>query len=411
MSTELNQQGVTQVTEQNQPLGEVNGGNTEVLSNEELASKRSQARNEFFAGQDEDAIFAAIENAENGIPLDLGEEKEETREESRHNVDANQHTEVNESQEKGGQDNGLQIKGQKEEIVEGEQPNTSLLGGENKQEETPPKVDTYKIKVSNKEFDFTLDELKQMASKGMDYTNKMQRIAPFRKMINAIETNNISEEDINQLIEMKKGNKDAVGAFTKKYNIALSDIEAGEANAANYKPQSYGREPTPLDDIDMELRASMVPTQYDRMVDFINTKLDQPSQQFFIDNPEALRLIANDIESGMFDKVMLQVEKGEYLGTWNRSVPKIERYRETYLKMNNNTNDNIPTNINNSTTNAGNNLVTPQETMDKSKLGLTGTNGVAAKQDSSIIQDLNDLTDEEFEKFWKQKTGADYTAY
>lgn len=405
MSNELNQQVV------NQP--QVDDNNTQgkgqqvddkqsskpqdsLFSPEELAAtQRSQNRNTFFANMKEEDLERALLDAENGIPLPAYEEEQDTEE--------------NKSQQEGEQDNGLQDKGQEEEVKS--EPKSDLIGGDNTQDKTPqqeqPKVEEYKIKARGKEYDFSLEELKKMASKGIDYTQKLQKIAPYRKMIDAIETNNISEYDINQLIEMKKGNKDAIGAFTKKYNIALSDIEAGEANAASYKPQSYGQEPSALQDIDVELRGSMDATNYKTMIDFVNNA-DSNSQQFFVDNPEALYILANNINDGSFNRVINEVEKQELLDVSNRRIPLIDRYRKIWLEMNNNQKANMQTNI-------GSNSVVTQlashsENQNKDRLGLTGTNNVSIK-DEKVINMLDDITDEDFERFFKEKTGMSFNSY
>ena len=63
---------------------------------------------------------------------------------------------------------------------------------------------TYKIKANGLEYDFTIDEMQMLASKGMDYTKKMQVIAPYRKTIDAIQENGITQDDINLFIVIKK---------------------------------------------------------------------------------------------------------------------------------------------------------------------------------------------------------------
>lgn len=271
---------------------------------------------------------------------------------------------------------------------------------EQKQEEPSDKI---KIRAVGKDFDFTIDELKTLASKGIDYTTKLQKISPYRKAISAMEENGITQEDIFQLIEMKKGNKDAIGAFTKKHNIALSDIEQGEQNASQYQPNSYGNEYSELNEIDRELSQSMEQPHYNKMVDFVN-RLDKTSQDFFINNPEALRILADDINTGMFDKVKIEMDKDYYLGNYDKSLPILQRYINTNnkLKATMQSNKASVEQVNNQNTN-------PQQ-VDKSKLGLTGTSNTSSSGNNNKVIDLIDenMSDEDFARLYEEIFGVKF---
>lgn len=265
------------------------------------------------------------------------------------------------------------------------------------------KEEKIKLRAVGKDFDFTMDELKTLASKGIDYTTKLQKIAPFRKAISAMEENGITQEDIFQLIEMKKGNKDAIGAFTKKHNIALSDIEQGEQNAQQYQPNSYGNEYSELNEIDAELSQSMDKVNYDKMCNFVN-KLDKTSQDFFINQPEALRILADDINTGMFDKIKMEMDKDFYLGNYDKSLPTLQRYINTNNKL-----KAIMPNNKESVNQVNNQSTNPQQ-VDKSKLGLTGTSNTSANANNNRVIDLIDenMSDEDFKSLYKEVFGVDF---
>lgn len=277
---------------------------------------------------------------------------------------------------------------------------TQVNQPEPKQEEPNYKI---KIRAVGKDFDFTIDELKTLASKGIDYTTKLQKISPYRKAISAMEENGITQEDIFQLIEMKKGNKDAIGAFTKKHNIALSDIEQGEQNASQYQPNSYGNEYSELNEIDRELSQSMEQPYYNKMVDFVN-KLDKTSQDFFINNPEALRILADDVNTGMFDKIKTEMDKDYYLGNYDKSLPILQRYINTNNKLKATMQNNKASvdKVNNQNTN-------PQQ-VDKSKLGLTGTSNTSSNGNNNKVIDLIDenMSDEDFNRLYEEIFGEKF---
>ena len=171
--------------------------------------------------------------------------------------------------EKGEQSNEEMLRGQEEEVsstsdtTQGEIPesddtieyetndNNTQTTEEpvaNNEDSTPESVATtpdtlYKIKANGKEFEMTLDELKQTASKGMDYLKKTTALKPYRTMIAAMEENKVSPEDINLLIDLKKGNKEAIAKLIKENEVDVYDLP--EAN--DYKPQEYRQSETALE--------------------------------------------------------------------------------------------------------------------------------------------------------------------
>lgn len=272
----------------------------------------------------------------------------------------------------------------------------------NEEESTDEKVDDtekpivktrqkrqYKVRANGQDFDFTIDDLKLMASKGVNYTQKLQKLAPFRKMLSAIEDNGINEEEINQFIEMRKGNKEAIGAFTKKYNISLSDIEEGE-KVENYKPQEYGKEPTALNDIDQELSLSMDSRNYQKMCNFFNKELDNDSIKFFVDNPEALRQLSADIESGDFDNIRREIQKGEMLDKYKSGVSFMQKYIYEARLLNETTKEEEKQTIQEE-----------KPEIDKTKLGITGTKNIADNT-KKVINSIDEIDDEEYIA-WKKK--------
>lgn len=359
---------------------------------EEIISP-SEARNAFFNQTDEEDIDKVISQMKNEAyqpQTNLGKEdskdglrQEEMQERRKGQISKNSEEAEDKQEDEPKQD-------------------VEAKSSEDEAKEDAPKR-RHKIKAQGKEYDFSLDDLKQLASKGIDYTNKMKRISPYRKMISAIEEEGITEAEINQFIEMRKGNKDAIGAFTKKHNIALSDIEEGESNADSYRPNNYGREQTALNDVDADLRASMQTQHYDKMVNWVNKQLDADSQQFFIENPEALRLLARDIESGGFDQVLYEIERADLLDYYKPTVSTMQKYIDISQKMVQKQNSN---NQNNATIgrNVQNQPVSSPK-VDKTKLGVTGTQSSQAPKKKPVTSMFDKDFDESYEQFYKKAMG------
>ena len=303
------------------------------------------------------------------------------------------------SQQEGGQDNGLQqeevLNNQTQEVVEEQVEDKAEDSVEEPSADEKPKVRQkrqYKVKANGEEFDVSIDEMKLLASKGINYTQKLQKLSPFRKMLSAIEDAGITENEINQFIEMRKGNKDAIGAFTKKYNIALSDIEEGE-KAENYQPKQYGREQTPLNDIDQELFLSMNKNNYDRMVNFFNRELDNASVQFFMDNPEALRILANDIETGNFDVIRKEIRLGDSADRYKPGVSFMDKYRYEAIQLEEARKQRVAKPQQAS--------LGQQQQVDKTKLGISGTKNIPDNT-KKVINSIDEIDDEDYIA-WKKK--------
>ena len=253
--------------------------------------------------------------------------------------------------EKGEPDNGMLreeklseegLRGQEEEISSDSEPNnegeTPLKDNEieyetndnnpteeplvtNNEEVTQESVNNtlYKIKANGKEYDMTLDELKQTASKGMDYLRKTTALKPYRTMIAAMEQNKVSPEDINLLIDLKKGNKEAIAKLIKDNEVDVYDLP--EAN--NYTPQEYRTSESEYEIREVVNQLSQDADIFSRTSQ-VYSNMDETSKQVINSNPQMLAGLQQDIKSGLFDKVMPIAEKKAVVDGFSK--PFLEYY-------------------------------------------------------------------------------------
>ena len=169
---------------------------------------------------------------------------------------------------------------------------------------------TYTIKANGQIYNTTLDELQTLASKGINYTKKMQKLAPFRRSVSAMQENGITEDDLNQFIEMKKGNKVAIANFLNKANVDTYDVSNVDLNeASKYQALKYGREQNELNSVIEELETH---PQSGKLTNYISS-LDTASRQMLINKPDGLRILMSDIENGYFDKISAEANKRAFL--------------------------------------------------------------------------------------------------
>lgn len=199
----------------------------------------------------------------------------------------------------------------------------SQSNNDDKPNDSTQKVEQQKfsIKANGQMYEFSQDDLIKLAPKALNYTKKMQKLAPFRRAISAMQENNISEDDINQFIEMKKGNKTAIANFLGKNNVDAYDVSAIDSQeATKYQPLKYGREQNELNNVIEELEShpqSNILTGY-------MASLDDASRQMLIKQPDGLRVLMSDIENGYFDKISAEANKRAFLD--NNAKPAFNYY-------------------------------------------------------------------------------------
>ena len=311
--------------------------------------------------------------------------------------------------EKGEQSNEEMLRGQEEEVsstsdtTQGEIPesddtieyetndNNTQTTEEpvaNNEDSTPESVATtpdtlYKIKANGKEFEMTLDELKQTASKGMDYLKKTTALKPYRTMIAAMEENKVSPEDINLLIDLKKGNKEAIAKLIKENEVDVYDLP--EAN--DYKPQEYRQSETALEMKEV-LSTISKDAEFSRTSE-IYAAFDDQTKAFLNEDPSRIVGLHNDIKTGVFDKVFPLAEKKAMIDGYN--APFLQYYLQAGQEILNANNRPIQT--------EQKQYVPPENRANKIAAGLPSSRG----DKKTVIDYLDEeISDEDFKEWYSK---------
>ena len=311
--------------------------------------------------------------------------------------------------EKGEQSNEEMLRGQEEEVsstsdtTQGEIPesddtieyetndNNTQTTEEpvaNNEDSTPESVATtpdtlYKIKANGKEFEMTLDELKQTASKGMDYLKKTTALKPYRTMIAAMEENKVSPEDINLLIDLKKGNKEAIAKLIKENEVDVYDLP--EAN--DYKPQEYRQSETALEMKEV-LSTISKDAEFSRTSE-IYAAFDDQTKAFLNEDPSRIVGLHNDVKTGMFDKVFPLAEKKAMIDGYN--APFLQYYLQAGQEILNANNRPIQT--------EQKQYVPPENRANKIAAGLPSSRG----DKKTVIDYLDEeISDEDFKEWYSK---------
>ncbi len=202
-----------------------------------------------------------------------------------------------------------------EENVENvEVDNSEKLDGDNTEqveaaiEDTEPEVQEvqkYKVKANGQEFDFTLNELQLLAPKAMDYTKKMQELSPWRKTISALKDNHISQDDVNLMIDVLKGDKNAIASIMKRTGLDALEIDTENVT---YQPKNYGRDEVELAVNDIISKYESDP-EFSITADIISSKWDDSSRSEFFKDVRKIEQLHVDVKNGDYKPVFAEAQK------------------------------------------------------------------------------------------------------
>ena len=184
----------------------------------------------------------------------------------------------------------------------------------------------HKFKANGKEYEFTEDEVREQFPKifgqAMDYTKKMQAIKPWRKTIDAIEGAQLSHDDVSLMIDVLKGDKDAVAAVLKRTGIDALELDTEQSR---YVPKDYGRDDKALavKDVIEEISGD---AEYSTTYKILSKEWDDGSFREMTSDPELIKLLHIDVKSGMYDRVQPIAEKLKVYDRGKRS--DLDYYKE-----------------------------------------------------------------------------------
>jgi len=168
---------------------------------------------------------------------------------------------------------------------------------------------TSTVRANGVEHEFTNKEKLEMFDKmfpqATDYTKKMQAIKPHRKTIDALEQAGVGYEDVNLMIDVLKGDKDAIANVLKRTGVDALDLDTENSV---YKPNDYGRDETTLEIKDVVDRLSSDP-DFSRTQRVLSKDWDEASFNELAKDPKNIELLHIDIKTGVFDKVNAVADK------------------------------------------------------------------------------------------------------
>ena len=181
----------------------------------------------------------------------------------------------------------------------------------------PFKANGKEIKVDS------VDDAITLMKMGANYNKKMAALKPNLKIMRMLENQDLLNEDkLNYLIDLSKGNKDAIGKLVKESGVDPLEIDSD----TEYKPENYRVDERELA-IDEVLDSIKDTDTYAATVDVVSNQWDRASRDVVIQNPQIIKLINDHKSNGIFDQIMTEIERDKMFGRLD-GLSDIEAYRQ-----------------------------------------------------------------------------------
>lgn len=156
------------------------------------------------------------------------------------------------------------------------------------------------------------DDARRLMQMGYDYTNKMREMKPRLRALKALEHNGLLEDEkFNFMIDLMKGNPEAVKKFLKDSKI--DPIELDLEDSTTYEPTDHrpSEQQLALDDVLDSLRDT---ESFPRTAQVITQEWDKASQQVLMGMPQLIAVINDHMEKGYYDQIADKVAYERSLG-------------------------------------------------------------------------------------------------
>lgn len=298
------------------------------LSDEELEAAFKEAKTQDTEdGPSSDEEVQSEEEEMEEESIDEIDEEEVDEVEQPEDQDSDDDTSDDDEEEEESDEDSEDEDSEPDEDLDPEDENPEEEEEESKEPEQPVQNETLTFKANGQEYTFTTDEMKSQFGKvfgqAMDYTKKMQQIKPWRKTIDAIEQAELSNDDVNLMIDVLKGDKDAIATVLKRTGTDALDLDVENTN---YVTKDYGRDDTELAISDIVDRIKD-DAEYVTTHKILEKSWDDASRDAFIQDPEMIALLHNDVKSGMFDEINPIAQKLKVYDNARRS--DLDYYKES----------------------------------------------------------------------------------
>lgn len=189
---------------------------------------------------------------------------------------------------------------------------------------------TAKFNASGKEFQVTdANDVVSLMQKGIDYNIKMATLKPALKMVKALESHGITQEDLGLLIDIHQRKPEAIARLVKDAEIDLYAVDEDVVN-------QYAPTDARISDVDYEFNTTIEQIQHSpRYADVIGFlgQTSQEDQAYVYKNPGLLRTLVQQAEQGIFDQITNVIVQEQTLGRLPVGMSPLQAYNQIGASM------------------------------------------------------------------------------
>lgn len=184
------------------------------------------------------------------------------------------------------------------------------------------------LKANGKTIDLkNPEEAIQLMQMGANYTRKMQALAPHRKLLLMLENNGLLDEGkLSFLIDVEKKNPEAIKKLIKDAGLDPREIDLDDPQAKPYLEGNHrvSDEEAGFRTILDELSSN---PEGKATLQAIQTQWDQASKEVLWKQPDVMTLIHQQRESGIYDRIVTELDRQRTLGQLPSNVPFLHAYK------------------------------------------------------------------------------------
>ena len=231
----------------------------------------------------------------------------------------------------------------------------------------------------------SVEDIISLMQMGANYTKKMQLMAPMKKVVQSLDNAKIDEQELNFLIDVSKGDKEAIKQLLIKHKIDPLEIDLDGDNTYSPKNNIASDEDVEFNDTLMDIHDSLP-----RIQEILNNTWDDNSKKAILKDPRLMRALHEEVQMGRFDEVQKRLEAEKTFGRY-KGISDVDAYIDLVSKMEQErmktkTQPETPTRTEST-----------KKIPDKSK--AAPTKGKTSKSSSSLTaKDLLSMSDDEFNK-------------
>lgn len=182
------------------------------------------------------------------------------------------------------------------------------------------------VKANGRDFQVkSVEEARHLISMGLNYNKKMAGLKPHLALVKQLQNAELLDPDkINYLIDLSNGNPQAIAKLVAEHKIDPLNINSDDAQS--YKPtnRTVTEHEVELDNVIDDLKDH---PKFTEVMQLVSKEWDRGSQQEIAKDPTIMRKLAAQMESGIYDRITLELERRKVFGNTS-GKSDLEAYRE-----------------------------------------------------------------------------------